>query len=105
MILLVAVILIGAIWRRTKKFWAHGIGAFVFQTVMSFLFHAGGTLDDPSRDGIITRIIRQATDDGPLLGIVAIPVILLAWGIPIWLIIRGIKPFRKTKKPDSPATN
>ena len=96
MILLAAVILIGAIWKRTKKLWAHGIGAFVFQAVMGFLFYAGGTLEDPSRDGIITRMIRQATDNGPLMGALGIPVIVLYWAIPIWLMVRGMKPFRSS---------
>ena len=96
MILITAAILIGTIWRRTKKFWAYGVGALIVQNVMGFLFYAGGTLEDPSRDGIITAIIRQATDDGPLLALLFIPAILFGWAAPILLIIQGMRPFRSS---------
>ena len=96
MVLLAAVLLIGAIWGRTKKFWAYGVGALIVQNATVFLFYGGGTLEDPSRDGLITAIVRQVTDDGSLVGLLIFPAMLFGWVVPILLIIKGIRPFRSS---------
>ena len=91
MIFLIAVVLIGVVWRRTKRFWAHGIGALVIREVTALLFSAYGTLEDPTGDGLITAMVRQATNDGLAVAALVIPVILFAWGVPIWMLLRGMK--------------
>ena len=78
MIFLIAVVLIGVVWRRTKRFWAHGIGALAIQAVTGLLFSGYGTLEDPTGDGLITAIVRQATNDGLAVAGMIVPIILFA---------------------------
>lgn len=53
---------------------------------MQLLFYADGTLEDPSGDGLLTRQIRLATEDGPMMGIFAIVFLVLYWGAIIFFI-------------------
>ena len=48
------------------------------------LFAGGGTLEDPSGDGFITRIVREYSSDGPEVLFCALFAILLGWILPIY---------------------
>ncbi len=89
MLFLAVVVVLGLVWRRTKWFWSHAAAAVVVQFLTGFLFYAGGTLEDPTGDGLITAAVRQAAGDGPIVGLVVIPALLFGWGVPIWLVVRG----------------
>ena len=91
MVFLAVVVVIGLLWRRTKWFWQHAAAAVAVQFLAGFLFYAGGTLEDPTGDGLITGAVRQAMGDGPMVALLAIPALLFGWGVPIWLVVRGSK--------------
>ena len=86
MIILLIAGLLG-VWRfRSKSYWQWlGILA-AWMIVMQTLFFAGGTLEDPSADGYLTRYIRAATADGVGMGIFAIMFIVIYWGVTIYLL-------------------
>lgn len=96
MLFLAVVVVMGLVWRRTKRFWSHAAAAFLAQFLAGFLFYAGGTLQDPTGDGLVTAVVREATGDGPLVALLAFPALLLGWGVPIWLLVRG---WRTTTSP------
>lgn len=71
--LLVYIPAIAGIWRyRFWGFWKWVVAMFLWQSVADFLFAAGGTLDQPQGDGLITGMVRRASNDGvevALLGV------------------------------------
>jgi len=101
-IFLAIVVVLGLAGRQGHRYWAHALAAFGMQVVVGFLFYGGGTLDDPTRDGLITAMVRQAANDGPMMGVFGLFVIALGWGVPIWLVVRGYK--RRSDEPANDAT-
>lgn len=54
------------IWRyRYFAYWRYVAYVGLTLWLTAFLFSAGGTLSDPTGDGVITGAVRTATDDGP----------------------------------------
>lgn len=79
------------VWRRNHPgFWPRGIAAIVVAWAMPFLFSGGGTLEHPEGDGLITHLVRRATDDGPVMGLWAIFVLVAGYGSIIWLIVSAV---------------
>ncbi len=91
MIFIVIVVILGLVTRQPRRYWAYAAAAVGVQLLTGFLFAGGGTLEDPTGDGLITASIRRATNDGPQMGVLGLGVIALAWGVPIWLVARGYK--------------
>lgn len=90
MLIAIAVIVIGLAWRRTKRFWLYGVGAIVCHLLTVILFYADGTLENSTGDGFVTAIVREATNDGPLVAAMIIPAIAFGWAVPIWMIVTGV---------------
>ncbi len=88
---------IGYFGNRGKIYWARGLAAIVVAAAMVFLGAAGGTLDDPSRDGLITRWIRETTSDGAAVGIWAIGVLSIGYGAIIYFIASGVRKDTKAR--------
>ncbi len=55
---------IGFLGNRGNTYWWRGMAAIAVAIAMAVLGAGGGTLEDPSGDGLITRWIRSATDNG-----------------------------------------
>lgn len=89
--LAVVAALVGLLRRQARRYWVHAAGAVAVQVLVLFLGAGGGTLEDPSGDGLITREVRRATDDGPAMAAFGLAVIALGWGIPLWLLRRGYR--------------
>jgi hypothetical protein len=100
-IFIAIVVILGLVTRQPRRYWAYAGAAVGVQLLTGFLFAGGGTLEDPTGDGLITASIRRATNDGPQMGILGLGVIALAWGVPIWLVARGYQ--RKRSPASTPA--
>lgn len=97
MIVIILVVILGLKLKK-KLFWKYGILACIYQNLMAFLFNASGTLQNPEKDGPLTRIIREATADGPGMGIAAIFILILTWGGTIYLLRKGYKMAKEQTK-------
>jgi hypothetical protein len=78
--LIVVVAALFGIWRcRTSEYFKWLAVLFVWMLAAAILFWGGGTLQNPSADGLITREIRRATNDGPAMGIYALVFLVIYW--------------------------
>lgn len=71
---------------RSKDYWKWLAILFAWMLIANVMFYAGGTLEDPTGDGLITRQIRLATADGPGMALFAIAFIVTYWGGVIWMV-------------------
>ncbi len=78
--------LLGIFRFRSRDYWKWLAILFTWMLAANMLFYAGGTLEDPTRDGIVTRQIRLAINDGPGMGVFAIAFIVTYWGGAIWML-------------------
>lgn len=96
-----AIVIVAAllgIWRfRSPEYFKWLAILFVWMLAGTLLFSGGGTLQDPTGDGLITRQIRVATNDGAGMGIFAIVFIIVYWGGAIFFITRMVKAARRYK--------
>jgi hypothetical protein len=89
MLLIIVVAAMYGIWRCRSRNYFKWVGiTFAWIVVSNLLFSAGGTLSDPSGDGLITRQVRIAASDGPAMGLFALAILLLFWGGIIYFIIK-----------------
>jgi hypothetical protein len=62
----------------------------------AILFYGDGTLEDPTGDGIVTYLMRQATNDGGLVSLLFF-VIIVEWAVFLFLIKRAFQVGKKVK--------
>ena len=86
MLIIYVAALLGIFRFRGREYWKWFGILFVWMLAAQLLFAGGGTLENPSGDGLIAHQIRVATNDGPGMGIFAIVFIMLYWGGAIWLL-------------------
>jgi hypothetical protein len=99
MIFLLIVIAIGFFPKQDKRYWMFAVSAIAIQLLAQILFNANGTLENPSGDGYITAMLRQATNDGAGVLWMFPFAMALNWVLPIYLISKGYK--RKEKSTSS----
>ncbi|WGU40923.1 hypothetical protein [Phenylobacterium sp. NIBR 498073] len=63
---------LGILRYRYFSYWRWVGAMWLWQAAATYLFASNGSLVEPERDGLISRAIRQATDDGPLFGLYGI---------------------------------
>ncbi|MDD9822872.1 MAG: hypothetical protein OXU98_08330 [Gammaproteobacteria bacterium] len=95
MLFVAIIVIFGLVTKQPTKYWWYSLMAVAVQTTAGFLFYAGGSLDDPSGDGLITGMVRQASNDGPEVLFMLPFAMILGWGVPIWLVVRGYTPKNK----------
>ncbi|MFL6728118.1 MAG: hypothetical protein ACJ8FS_16630 [Sphingomicrobium sp.] len=88
MLLIYGAVLFGIFRFRSLEYWKLVGFLFAWMLGAQLLFAGGGTLQNPSGDGLIAHQIRVATNDGPGMGIFAIVFIIVYWGGAIWLLRR-----------------
>jgi hypothetical protein len=86
MLLVYVAVLFGIFRFRSAEYWKRLGILFLWMLGAWFLFAGGGTLQNPSGDGLIAHQIRIATNDGPGMGIFAIVFIIVYWGGAIWML-------------------
>jgi hypothetical protein len=86
MLLIYIAALAGILRFRSREYWKWLSILLAWMLGTQFLFAGGGTLEDPTGDGLITHQIRIATNDGGGMGIFAIVFILAYWGGVIWIV-------------------
>jgi hypothetical protein len=86
MLILYFIALAGIVRYRAPGYWKWVSILLVWMIGAELLFAAGGTLQDPTGDGLITRQIRIATNDGPGMGTFAIAFLVVFWGAVIWML-------------------
>tara|TARA_R110002124_G_scaffold89707_1_gene229352 strand:+ start:15164 stop:15991 length:828 start_codon:yes stop_codon:yes gene_type:complete len=100
MLIVIVAALLG-IWRYRSIEYFKWVGiAAVWMFVAGVLFYAGGTLEDPTGDGIITHQIRVAANNGPMMGLFAIAFLIVYWGGLIFFISRMVKAARAVREAD-----
>lgn len=100
MLIVIVAALLG-IWRyRSADYFKWVAIAAIWMFFGGLLFYAGGTLEDPSGDGIVTHQIRIATGDGPMMGLFAIVFLVAFYGGLIFFISRMIKAARAVREAD-----
>lgn len=100
MLIVIIAALLG-IWRYRSREYFKWVGiTAVWMLLGGFLFAGGGTLEDPSGDGIIAHQIRIATNDGPGMGLFAIVFLVVYWGGVIFFISRMVKAARAVREAD-----
>jgi len=91
-LLIVIIAALLGIWRyRSKTYFTWVAITALWMFAGGFFFQAGGTLEDPTGDGLITRQIRIATQDGPGMGLFAIIFLVTYWGGVIYFVSRMAK--------------
>lgn len=99
-IIIVIAVLLG-VWRYRSRQYFKWIGiTFLWMLVATFLFSGGGTLDNPSGDGLVAHQVRVATNDGAGMGIFAIVVVVVLWSGIIFLLSRAAKAARAVREAD-----
>ena len=78
----------GILRYRRLSYWRWVGAIFLWQSAATFLFAAFGSLEEPERDGLIIRAIRQATDDGPMVALVGVTFLIVFWGGIIYFVRR-----------------
>ncbi|MBA3511850.1 hypothetical protein [Sphingomonas sp.] len=92
MFIIIVVALLFGIWRyRSAKYFMWVAITFVWMFVSTLLLNGGGTLEDPSGDGFITHQVRVAANDGPMMGLFAIFIVVFLWGGIIYFLNRARK--------------
>lgn len=100
MLIVIVAALLG-IWRYRSAEYFKWVGiATVWMFLGGVLFYAGGTLEDPSGDGIITHQVRVATNDGPMMGLFAIVFLIAYWGGLIFFISRMVNAAKSVRESD-----
>lgn len=100
MLIVIIAALLG-IWRyRSKSYFLWVAITAVWMLAGGFLFYAGGTLEDPTGDGLITRQVRIATQDGPGMGLFAIIFLVTYWGGVIFFVSRMVKAAKAIQNSD-----
>ena len=87
-LIIVVTALIGLWFCRTRSWFKWVAILFAWFLAANFLFSAYGTLDDPSGDGLVTRQIRRAAGDGPLVGFYALGFIVFHVGFTLYGLFR-----------------
>ncbi len=86
MLLVYVAALYGILRCRSRAYWAWlGILA-AWGLCAEFLFAGGGSLADPTGDGLIAHQVRIATNDGAGMGIFAVTFVIVYYGIVIWIL-------------------
>jgi hypothetical protein len=95
-------IIVYGLWKcDTPIYWKNAAFACAWLACWGYLgtfFSGGGTLENSAGDGLITAHIRQITNDGPMMAIWGIFVILLMYGPMVYFQGRGVKCSRKAEK-------
>ena len=107
-VLIVVFFFLGLYRYKSPAYWPEFSKATTYLVVASAVaqvfFAAGGTLENPVGDGIITARIRQATNDGIIAGLMAIPVLASVY-VPFFVFLRnGIKKSKASLYPSAGST-
>jgi len=104
MFIIIVVALLLGIWRyRSAAYFKWVAITFVWMLAWTFLFNGGGTLENPAGDGLIAHQMRVAANDGPMMGVFAIFVIIVLWGGIIYFLNRARKAANAVKAADEAA--
>ena len=86
MLFLLIVITLAFFPKQDKRYWLFAVGALVSQLVADLLFGVGFW-----RDGYITQIVKQSTNNAFNDLWMFPPEMVFGWGVPIYFIYKGYK--------------
>ena len=105
MFIIIVIALLLGIWRFRSAEYFKWVGiTFVWMFASRFLLSGGGTLDNPAGDGLIAHQVRVAANDGPIMALFAIGVVVLLWGGIIYFLNRARKAARAVKAANEAAS-
>lgn len=99
------VLIVGLRVANHDDLWKRALIAIIFLFGAFSLIQANGTLEDPSGDGLLTRWVRHATNDGPLVAIYGLIALAITYGFTIWLVYHGFQLGRQGRSEPSYAPN
>lgn len=85
-LLVYAPAILGVLRYRRWSYWRWVVAMLLWQAAAQFLFASGGTLDHPTGDGLISRAIRQATDNGPAFAAYGVAFLVLFYGGVVYFV-------------------
>ena len=85
-LLVYAPAILGVLRYRRWSYWRWVVALLLWQAAAQFLFASHGTLDDPTGDGLISRAIRQATDNGPAFAAYGVAFQVLFYGGVVYFV-------------------
>ena len=84
-------VVVGLAGKRGRAYWARGAAAIAVAVAMTFLGSVSATPDDPTGDGLVTSWVREASNDGPLVAIWGIAMLVVGYGVIIYLLVTGVR--------------
>ncbi len=99
-IILLIAVFAGIFFYRTSSYWKWVAYAYAVSILVTFLFAGGGTIENPVGDGLVTHLIRKATNDGYQMALFVILVIITGYGGLIFCLRNAARVAKdvKTKK-------
>lgn len=94
--ILVAILAVGLVIGALRKprrggYWAWGIAALVWAGFVGpVLLSAGGTLEQPEYDGLITGVVRAALNDNAWMGLYAVLALFALYGVLVWMLRQAL---------------
>lgn len=77
---------LGILRYRFWAYWRWVVALFIWLTAIPFLFDGHGSLERPEGDGVVTQMLRRITNDGPLMALEGFLVMVVFWGVAIYLV-------------------
>ena len=91
MLFLAIILVVGLIARHTRRYWAYGYVAVLMQILTYIMTAAGGSIENPERDGYIYRLILRESSEPFIVLPFFVVAMFMGLAIPIWLVQRGYK--------------
>ncbi len=77
---------LGILRYRFWAYWRWVVALFIWQAAVPFLFDGYGSLERPEGDGVVTQALRRITNDAPLMALEGFVVVVVFWGVAIYLV-------------------
>ncbi|NCA28419.1 MAG: hypothetical protein EBS92_04000 [Proteobacteria bacterium] len=90
-IILLIAVFAGVFLYRAGSYWKWIAYAYAVSICVTFLFAGGGTIENPVGDGLITYLVRKATNDGYQMALLGLLVIIIGYGGLIFCLRNAIK--------------
>ena len=96
-IIILCAVFVGIFFNRVGSYWKWIAYAYAISILVTFLFAGGGTIENPVGDGLITHLVRKATNDGYQMALFGILVIIVGYGGLIFCLRNAVRVARDVK--------
>ncbi len=96
-IIILCAVFAGIFFNRVGSYWKWIAYAYAVSILVTFLLAGGGTIENPVGDGLITHLVRKATNDGYQMALFGILVIIAGYGGLIFCLKNAVRVARDVK--------